>query len=544
MSAKKEQVKSKVKKLLLGKKELLLDKDDIEEQYSADDNVFTKGHFVKVSWGRGQTKNKKPGYENFDIFIHKNLLKKYNALQQNGDVKRDWNVYVGTKAASDTTGDDYNRDGWSIMLQSTGNADALKNLVQHAVASGWAGIEVLAAGNDIVVVLDGKPNRTQNNQLFLKLTSGPSRLHPIKLLQGAQVYRNSHIVFDQRDVEEAKQRTGRGGGSNYEAYPFSLINRSQGLTNFIEANGRLPFRDEVGKMSRSTAASRSATSVSNQQASVHAEAPTTILFSAPEVKKVEQSVEDAAREAFLKAGGSAPAPAPASVEAQPVLATDGDRIDRLSSREEVMALQTSLNQLGFTVRVDGKWGPETEGMVRAFQAQNRLAIDGVVGPDTIAAMENALNAPQAAASTPGNSTAYSGNVGGNTATPAAAPTVEGGWMSGLVNGAWKHLSGKGGLGTAVPLSVLLAIGVGGAFAWRKFVKGRENRKMAAMLARDRRLQMEMEALLRQSNVPVDYLRTDRDFQRSVMDMERAEYSRGRELGGEKLDRGYTREIYY
>jgi peptidoglycan hydrolase-like protein with peptidoglycan-binding domain/FlaG/FlaF family flagellin (archaellin) len=59
---------------------------------------------------------------------------------------------------------------------------------------------------------------------------------------------------------------------------------------------------------------------------------------------------------------------------------------------EVTKLQTILNYLGYlnpyTTNLDGhKFGPETESAVKVFQAQNKLQVDGIVGPNTI----NSLN---------------------------------------------------------------------------------------------------------------------------------------------------------
>lgn len=54
---------------------------------------------------------------------------------------------------------------------------------------------------------------------------------------------------------------------------------------------------------------------------------------------------------------------------------------------EVAAVQQSLTELGYYVgAVDGKAGPATASAVQAFQKVNGLSADGVIGPNTIAAM--------------------------------------------------------------------------------------------------------------------------------------------------------------
>lgn len=61
--------------------------------------------------------------------------------------------------------------------------------------------------------------------------------------------------------------------------------------------------------------------------------------------------------------------------------------DRLIRRGDkglyVTDLQKQLLNAGFTIKVDGDFGPSTERVVRAFQAQHNLVVDGIVGPKTI-----------------------------------------------------------------------------------------------------------------------------------------------------------------
>lgn len=49
---------------------------------------------------------------------------------------------------------------------------------------------------------------------------------------------------------------------------------------------------------------------------------------------------------------------------------------------DVEHLQRALKARGFTITIDGHFGPQTDRTVRAFQSRVRIAVDGVVGPVT------------------------------------------------------------------------------------------------------------------------------------------------------------------
>src|SRR4051812_38271111 len=48
----------------------------------------------------------------------------------------------------------------------------------------------------------------------------------------------------------------------------------------------------------------------------------------------------------------------------------------------VRVLQERLNRHGYTLGIDGEFGPATLGAVRQFQADHGLEVDGAVGPET------------------------------------------------------------------------------------------------------------------------------------------------------------------
>jgi nucleoid-associated protein YgaU len=59
---------------------------------------------------------------------------------------------------------------------------------------------------------------------------------------------------------------------------------------------------------------------------------------------------------------------------------------RGSKGDAVKGLQNALNARSFHVGVDGEFGPATEEAVRHFQEARQLAVDGIVGRNTWAAL--------------------------------------------------------------------------------------------------------------------------------------------------------------
>jgi putative chitinase len=100
----------------------------------------------------------------------------------------------------------------------------------------------------------------------------------------------------------------------------------------------------------------------------------------------EKAKTAVARLQAIALSGAAPADAAASgvapAQPRPVLG-------RGSQGQAVVQLQDMLRDLNFAVAIDGDFGPGTEVAATRFQSENGLPADGIVGPQTWAALDAA-----------------------------------------------------------------------------------------------------------------------------------------------------------
>jgi hypothetical protein len=87
-----------------------------------------------------------------------------------------------------------------------------------------------------------------------------------------------------------------------------------------------------------------------------------------------------------------PTAAPSTPDRAPATASPTGRqkngvFDRGDQGEDVRNLQGMLKTLGCKIETDGKYGPETERVVRGYQMMNGLEPDGIVGPNTMRAIK-------------------------------------------------------------------------------------------------------------------------------------------------------------
>jgi len=93
---------------------------------------------------------------------------------------------------------------------------------------------------------------------------------------------------------------------------------------------------------------------------------------------------------------------------------------RYGSRgDEVKNLQNALNQAGYQLDVDGQYGQKTQAAVRDYQQKNGLAVDGVAGDNTWAALNKQSVSAQAQAQTNTQATSPAAQE------PARAPQLTG-----------------------------------------------------------------------------------------------------------------------
>ncbi|GIG61115.1 hypothetical protein Lfu02_54870 [Longispora fulva] len=89
-------------------------------------------------------------------------------------------------------------------------------------------------------------------------------------------------------------------------------------------------------------------------------------------------------------GASVPTPQPPKPPAPSYPAWPGREFSYAPGRPQmhggdVQTWQTRMAQRGWSIGVDGWYGPQSAGVARAFQQEKHLQVDGVVGPQTWAA---------------------------------------------------------------------------------------------------------------------------------------------------------------
>ena len=79
---------------------------------------------------------------------------------------------------------------------------------------------------------------------------------------------------------------------------------------------------------------------------------------------------------------AAPAESPAATRTAPARTTAPATLAIGAQGDHVTELQSRFAGWGYTITVDGWFGPQTDRVVRAWQTANGITVDGIVGPET------------------------------------------------------------------------------------------------------------------------------------------------------------------
>ena len=85
-----------------------------------------------------------------------------------------------------------------------------------------------------------------------------------------------------------------------------------------------------------------------------------------------------------------------------------------SRGDDVKKLQELLNQNGYSLDVDGSFGPKTREAVKDYQTKNSLKVDGIVGTNTWGALTGSTNSTNSAAGSTTQAGAATQGTGANT----------------------------------------------------------------------------------------------------------------------------------
>ena len=93
-----------------------------------------------------------------------------------------------------------------------------------------------------------------------------------------------------------------------------------------------------------------------------------------------------------------------------------NKLEKGMEGPEVAAMQQALKDLGYSIKVDGKYGTDTVAVVRSFQRQHGLTADGVAGDKTLTLLYSLVSANAAVSVTPSPAPVTTPAASGETAT--------------------------------------------------------------------------------------------------------------------------------
>ena len=102
----------------------------------------------------------------------------------------------------------------------------------------------------------------------------------------------------------------------------------------------------------------------------------------------------------------------------PIQALAYTKLEKGASGDDVRAMQTALQSLGYSITTDGKYGPATVSVVKSFQRKHGLQADGIAGDKTLTLLYALVSASgnTPAAAVPAAPTLAPQSTGGTVAT--------------------------------------------------------------------------------------------------------------------------------
>ena len=104
----------------------------------------------------------------------------------------------------------------------------------------------------------------------------------------------------------------------------------------------------------------------------------------------------------------------------PIQALAYTKLKKGAEGDDVWAMQSALQSLGYSITVDGKYGPATVSVVKSFQRKYGLVVDGVAGNQTLTLLytlaSGSSSGPAVATAAPTASTLSPQSTGGTVAT--------------------------------------------------------------------------------------------------------------------------------
>lgn len=538
MATKKEEVRGKVKKLLLGKKELLLDKDeetkdDIQEQLASDIIRMAEngeGGYFLSKWGR-QTNNARISMSDDPIVLSKQAhFRLQDLYTEMGGLARKFKVMNGARTDG-PSGHPHIEAGDLVVLQADRRLPPgeLFAVFAAALKTGWTGIELMDAGGDTAIALDIRG--IGRNRLRLKLTSSDGSAedrHPIRMLHmqeltisGQRTGKTTGMLLFNKDDWESVRKEGRPYENTYETSFIvtkdldvrEIRGHRNSTRDFSGGTDGVIFADTIKDFMDRQQRPRQAGTPLSGEGRYSADTYDKITINLDALRAAENTISNELS-GFQLAGTQGTGGLTVDVAAPGKAIVAGSGAD-----PRVREYQQKLADLGFAPadgKIDGKLGPNSRAAIIKFQEQNGIFGSGELDAQTVGAIDAAI-AQKAKR-----------DVQVPTTGSSSAPAKEG-FMARISQGMNNYIAEKGMGGLVIPASVLLAVGLGGAFAWRKFVKSRENARLAKQLARDREFQRHLQMLMGAEGLDTRALSNNRNVMGAVQDMERQELRSSRSI---------------